>query len=50
MAVERTVETGASPGNQVQVLRGLKAGERLVVRGQHKLAPGEPIAVRKARR
>lgn len=42
-AEERPIVVGASSGEQVQVLKGLSAGENLVVTGQQKLTPGEPI-------
>lgn len=39
-AEKRFIETGPEVGNQVVVERGLGAGERIVVEGQHKLSPG----------
>ena len=44
-AVERHIETGASPGERVQVLKGLSGGERLIVTGQQKLIPNEKIRI-----
>lgn len=49
-AVERNIETGASSEGQVQVLKGLSTGEQIVVVGQQKLTPGEPIDVRPSER
>lgn len=48
-AERRKVRTGADRDGSVQVLSGLSAGERLVVRGQRKLVPGNPIIVREER-
>jgi membrane fusion protein (multidrug efflux system) len=45
-AVQRKVRTGADRDGSVQVLSGLSAGERLVVRGQQKLIDGNPVVVR----
>ena len=45
-AVERRIETGSSSGGNVQVLRGLEPGELLIVTGQQRLTPGEPVEVR----
>ena len=45
-AEQRNVLTGADRDGSVQVLSGLGAGERLVVRGQHKLLEGNPVVVR----
>lgn len=42
-AQERPIEIGASADGQVQVLKGLTPGELLVVVGQQKLTPGEPV-------
>jgi membrane fusion protein (multidrug efflux system) len=49
-AVERRIETGASSGGNVQVLRGLAPGELLIVTGQQRLTPGEPVEVRQPAR
>jgi len=49
-AVERQIETGASSEGQLQVLKGLSPGELIVVTGQQKLTPGEPIEARPAAR
>lgn len=49
-AVERNIETGASSEGQVQVLKGVSTGEQIVVVGQQKLTPGEPIDVRPSER
>lgn len=48
-ARERLIRTGASSEGQVQVLDGLKSGDRVVVTGQQKLTPGEPVDPRPAR-
>jgi membrane fusion protein (multidrug efflux system) len=42
----RPIVLGAGAGEEVQVLSGLAFGETVIVRGHHRLAPGEPIAVR----
>lgn len=42
-AQERRIEIGASADGQVQVLKGLLPGELLIVVGQQKLTPGEPV-------
>jgi RND family efflux transporter MFP subunit len=49
-ARERKIETGASSEGQVQVLKGLEPGDQLVVVGQQKLTPGEPVLVRPSQR
>ena len=43
VAHEREVILGLEDGNRVEVLSGLKAGDQLVVRGQHLLADGDPM-------
>lgn len=50
LAEERTIKVGASQDGEVQVLRGLRAGDALIVKGQQKLFPSEPVRVRKTRR
>lgn len=44
-AEERVVEIGARQGNQIEIVRGLNAGERLVVSGFQKLVNGSPVVV-----
>jgi membrane fusion protein (multidrug efflux system) len=45
IAVRRAVKTGSTRGNEVAVVSGLKAGERVVVAGQIKLRNGARIAI-----
>lgn len=45
LAKARAVELGATVDDHVQVLSGLKAGERLIVAGQTRLRPDEPVLV-----
>ncbi len=44
-AEERLVKVGTRYRDQREVLSGLDAGERVVVRGQHALVDGEPVRV-----
>ncbi|MBX7258302.1 MAG: efflux RND transporter periplasmic adaptor subunit [Candidatus Hydrogenedentes bacterium] len=44
-AVVRQIETGVVKGSSVQVTAGLKAGDHLIVVGQHDVRPGEPVKV-----
>ena len=44
-ALERTVRTGASTGGEVQILAGLAFGDQVVVTGQQKLVPNEPVQI-----
>ncbi len=44
-ALRREIETGPKSGAMVQVLKGLKAGEKLVVFGQRSLIGGEKVRV-----
>jgi len=41
----RELETGYSTGNRVEVLAGLSAGERVVIRGNERLRPGQAVSV-----
>ena len=45
VARQRLVRVGARNGSLYQVLDGLLAGERVVVRGQHGLEDGERVEV-----
>lgn len=49
LAVARPVELGLRDGDRVEVLKGLRAGERLVVSGQRGLVDGQPLNVIKTR-
>lgn len=40
---QRTVETGDTYGNKWLVLSGLKAGDKLIVEGTGKVAPGQTV-------
>ncbi len=42
-AQKKPVETGAEQDGKVEVLRGLAAGEKVVVRGNERLQPGAPV-------
>lgn len=44
-AVRRTVETGAGAGDDVEVTKGLSAGEKVVTRGAFNLSDGDRVAV-----
>lgn len=44
-AQQTFVDVGASRGDQISVLRGLKDGETIVVSGQHKLKNGSPLTI-----
>jgi membrane fusion protein (multidrug efflux system) len=44
-AVERTIGTGASADNQVQVLNGLSEGDELIVTGQQRLGVNTAVKV-----
>lgn len=44
-ARRRVVEAGARKGELVEVKKGLRAGERIIVSGQHGLRDGEPVRV-----
>jgi membrane fusion protein (multidrug efflux system) len=43
-AQRRVVELGFMKGWQVQVRRGLSAGDRLIVSGHRFVAPGQPVS------
>ncbi|MGX9221957.1 efflux RND transporter periplasmic adaptor subunit (plasmid) [Massilia varians] len=45
VAEERAIKTGAMQGAEWQVTEGLKAGDRLIVKGVDKIAPGTPVSV-----
>ncbi len=40
---QRSVETGAEIGNQWLIIKGLSAGEHLIVEGQQKVKPGDVV-------
>jgi len=44
-AVERTIQIGGRENGFVEVLSGLKPGERIITRGFHNLVDGQPVAV-----
>lgn len=44
-AILRRVETGASDGRKIEIRKGLKPGERVVVSGQGRLVSGTPVTV-----
>jgi membrane fusion protein (multidrug efflux system) len=45
IARERPVELGILEGSRVQILKGLEAGDRLVIEGQRRLSDGDPVKV-----
>lgn len=45
VAEERAVTTGVMRGAEWQVTDGLKAGDRLIVKGVDKITPGTPVSV-----
>ncbi len=45
-AQPRTVEIGAALGDRFEVISGLAPGDEVVVRGNERLRPGQPIAAR----
>ena len=44
-AEERVVKLGGRQGNLVEILDGLKAGDRVIVVGYQKLMNGRPVTV-----
>lgn len=46
-AVPRPVRLGQAVGSRLQVLDGLKDGETVVIRGNERLQPGQPVRVEK---
>ncbi len=44
-AERRTVKTGRTRGDQVQILNGIEPGDRVVVAGNHKLRPNATVKV-----
>ncbi len=44
-AVLKNVRTGLGDDNNVEIIKGLKAGEKVVVRGQNRLKDGSPVAI-----
>lgn len=44
-AEERSVTTGSSSNDVVMITSGLTAGEKIIVKGQHDLANGEPFNI-----
>jgi len=45
VAKRRTVKTGETRGDQVQILDGVEAGTRVIVAGHHKLQPGSRVVI-----
>ena len=45
-AVRRTVELGTRSAGRVEVRRGVRAGDTVVVAGQQRLGPGSPVSPR----
>lgn len=45
-AVRKEIKLGISTDSQVEIREGLKAGEKIVVRGQNNLKEGQPVEVR----
>lgn len=44
-AERRPIKTGAATGQRLEVLEGLEVGERVVIRGNEQLKPGQAISV-----
>ncbi|MBI4621502.1 MAG: efflux RND transporter periplasmic adaptor subunit [Desulfobacterales bacterium] len=44
-AVLKNVKTGLDQGNDIEITDGLKAGEKLVVKGQERLKDGSPVII-----
>ncbi len=44
-AEERVIKVGARQGNLVEILEGLKAGERVIIAGFQKLVHGQPVTI-----
>jgi hypothetical protein len=49
IATAREVRLGATDGLRIEVLRGLGAGESLIVRGQHLVVPGDMVRTKSAK-
>jgi membrane fusion protein, multidrug efflux system len=47
-AQQRFVTTGRRDGERVEIVRGLKAGERVVTSGQNRLQDGTQVAIAEA--
>jgi membrane fusion protein (multidrug efflux system) len=45
VALQRFVTTGRRDGERVEIVKGLKAGERVVTTGQNRLQDGAPVAL-----
>jgi multidrug efflux pump subunit AcrA (membrane-fusion protein) len=45
VAQPRAVELGTAVGSRFQVLGGLQEGDRVVVRGNERLKPGDPVEI-----
>lgn len=41
----RTVETGERVNQRVEILSGVEAGERVIIRGNENLIPGQPVRI-----
>ncbi len=41
----RTIQTGQAAGMRIEVLGGLEAGDVVVIRGNERLAPGQPVNI-----
>lgn len=49
VAKRRNVRTGETRGDQVQIVEGLQAGERVVIIGHHKITPGVTLKIDNSR-
>lgn len=47
-AIEKDVKVGITTGEQAAILEGLSVGEKVIVKGQHRLEHGTPIAVQES--
>ncbi len=41
----RTIQTGQASGHRIEVLNGLAAGDLVVIRGNERLRPGQPLRI-----
>lgn len=43
--IKKSIKTGIDSGEQVEILEGLKEGERVVIKGQHYLEEGAALMI-----
>ena len=49
LAKRKFVKTGISVGDNIEILNGLKEGEKVVIKGNENLRPNQPIKIKKKR-